>query len=78
MQSSIEVEWVLGQFTGDYAKSVLAHAAASISYKIVQQGKDRQVWVIAAFRRPTNTPLPPHLTRVTDPIKIARLEGRLA
>ncbi|HSE29925.1 MAG TPA: hypothetical protein VLA77_05065 [Candidatus Saccharimonadales bacterium] len=72
---SVEVEWVFGKFIGDSAKSVLAHAAAGLSYKILDQGKQgAQPWVIAAFRRATLLPLPDHLVRITDPQKVAKLE----
>lgn len=76
MQSEITTEWVVGRFTGEQAKSVMAHANAGIGYKIIQKGPAGNSYVLAAFRRPCGLPLPDHLTRVTDPIQIARLQAR--
>lgn len=77
MQSEINAEWVVGRFLGEQAKSVLAHANMGIGYKILSQGKQGNgTWVLAAFKRGIGQMLPDHLTRVTDPLQVARLNAR--
>jgi len=73
---NIPTKWVAASYTGDRAKSVLAHANEGIGYKILQQsGRGTTLQVLAAFLAPE--PLPAHVTEIVDPIKIAKLEGRL-
>lgn len=71
-----ECRWVVGSFQGERAKSVLAHAATGLGYKVLQQnGHGPGAQVIAAFRCPI-MPIPEHLTEIVDPFKIQQLEKR--
>jgi hypothetical protein len=74
MSNNIEAKWVVGAYQGERAKSVMAHAAAGIGYRILQNsGKGPQSQILAAFQT-ADFPIPPHLTEVKDPIKIQQLE----
>lgn len=69
-----EYRWVVGAYQGERAKSVLAHAAAGIGYKTLQQnGKASGLQVLVAFKC-TEFPIPYHLTEIVDPAKIRQLE----
>jgi hypothetical protein len=70
-----EAEWVIGRFMGEQAKLVQAHAGSGVGYRVLSQGREGgQTVVLAAFRRPTSSPLPDHLSKITDPAQIAKLE----
>ena len=70
-------DWVVGRYTGERAKSVLAHAHAGIGYKILEEGRQgNQQWCLAASIWPEpNGPIPEHLTKVVDPFMIKKLEN---
>ena len=73
--SSVEFEWVVGKFSGAQAKSVHAHADAGIGYIVLDHGgRGDGTSVLAAFRRPSDSVIPPYLTEVRDPFKIAEYE----
>lgn len=68
----MEVQWVIGVYTGERAKSVKAHADAGIGYFIREEGgKGAQYRVIAAFKRPMDSPIPPHLDKATPSVATA-------
>jgi hypothetical protein len=70
-------EWVIGQFTGEQANSVDAHANAGMGYFIIDTaGRGVNRTVVAAFRRVCDSPTPAHLQKVTDPFKIQTWEKR--
>ena len=71
------VEWVVGRAVGDRAKSIIDHANAGLSYFIMEQGKQgNQTFCLYAFRRPMDSPVPDHLTRVVDPFQQKKLDDR--
>lgn len=75
--SNIEAVWVVGSFEGEQAKRVLAEADSGTGYLVVERGGNRSnPAVLAAFLRPSNDPVPPHLQEVKDPFKIAEYDKR--
>jgi len=66
------VSWVIGNFEGDMAKSVVAHTNAGAGYIVID--KPTRGNVIAAFRMANDSPIPDHLQEVLDPTKIAKFE----
>lgn len=76
MKDAMQSQWVTGRFSGDRAKSVLAHADEGIGYIILDSTNSRgaSLEVVAAFRRSDNDAVPEHLERVTDPLKIRKYE----
>lgn len=75
----MQTEWVVGRYKGDRAKSVLAHANEGIGYIILDttQTRGASLEVVAAFRRPKDSPRPEHLELVVDPYKIAKYEKQI-
>lgn len=60
-------QWVIGNWTGDQAKSVIDHANAGISYFVLRDDSVRgSNKVMAAFRRPRDSPVPEHLQIATE------------
>lgn len=74
---AMQVEWVLGRFIGDRAKSVIDHANAGMGYFIIEQGKQgNQQTCLAAFRRAMDSPVPEHLDLVRDMSMLRKLNDR--
>lgn len=71
----MEYEWVAGRFVGDMAKTVRSHAKHGVGYYILGEDFD-EAYVTAAFKRPLNQARPQHLTPITDPREIRKLEKR--
>lgn len=70
----MQYEWVIGNFEGERAKSVLDHAGAGVGYYIrSQSGAGRNVGVEAAFRRACDRPRPEHL-KLADQFQVSKLE----
>lgn len=70
-------QWVVGRAVGDQAKSIIAHAQMGVGYHILEQGREAQsVFCLYAFRRPTNSPCPDHLTPVNKSELMGRLEAK--
>ena len=78
MNEPMQCEWVVGTYESERAKSVLRHAEAGIGYIILESvGRGNSQTIVAAFRRPMDSPLPAHLTAVKDPAQIAKYEKML-
>lgn len=78
-KNSTEARWVVARYTGDRAKLVMAHAAAGLGYYTLETGRAAgQQFCVVAFVQAVQGPLEPHLTEITDPVRIARLEARRA
>jgi len=70
-------KWVIGRWSGKQAKSVEDHAAAGLTYFIIDasgRGEGREV--VAAFRRACDSPVPEHLEVITDPFRIVEYEEK--
>lgn len=67
-------EWVLAHYTGLQAKDVLALANSGVKYYVLRTPESGQGWCEVAFRRPTDSPCPEHLQKITDIRLIAKLE----
>ena len=70
-------EWVLGFFDprSDRGKSIQAHAEHGIGYIIQNPDRLKTDKIIAAFKFPSNQPLPAYLQKAS-PIQVERLEKR--
>lgn len=67
--------WVIGNYAGRQATSVLDHSGAGIGYIVLEHGGSRMNQTcIAAFRYAGSLPLPHYLEEVRDPQKIAYYE----
>lgn len=70
----MKIEWVIGVYTGERAKSVKEHADAGIGYFIQkEEGRGVTYTVYAAFRRAVETLRPDHLELAT-PAQVEKLE----
>lgn len=71
--------WVVGNFTGPAAKSVIDHAEAGIGYLMISKSGSREgSECLAAFRMvPDKDGIPNHLNEVRDPFKIKSYEDQL-
>lgn len=71
----MQYSWVLGRYEGDTAKRILAEANAGVGHKIMEQGRaGGGLWVLAAFIRADDSPIPEHLTKIVEPNRVAKLE----
>jgi hypothetical protein len=68
-------EWVKGYFTGEMAKTVRGLSHEGIGYKLLGNDDSGSGPVMAAFRRPMTTPLPPNLEKITNEHEIKKLES---
>lgn len=66
IDATIKTKWVLGRYTGKEAKRVMDMAHNGLGYFIIDQPEKGDAWIVAAFRRPMDTPLPSHLEEITD------------
>jgi len=70
-------QWVIGKWTGDLASSVINHANAGITYFSLDQGRQgNQPYIMAAFRRVKDSPVPEHLS-IADEHIARKLDRRL-
>ena len=72
---AMQAEWVMAQYSGEQAKSVIGLANEGIRYKILEQPQKGSGWVKVAFRRPLDKARPQHLAPVTSPDLLRRLEA---
>lgn len=75
MSNSVTYEWVMGRFNGEQAKYISGLAAQGVGYQILERPDTGTAWVVAAFKRPLG-PIPSHLTRVTKPELLKKLESK--
>lgn len=74
----MQFEWCIAVYDGPQATHVLSLAHSGVGYFIRRsEGSGRGAWVEAAFRRPTDSPRPEHLT-VADPVASMKLDKMLA
>jgi hypothetical protein len=66
--------WVVGNFEGRQARSVMDQAGSGICYFILESSEGRNPTCIAAFRRPCDSPIPEYLEEVRDRFKIEKYE----
>lgn len=71
----MEWEWAIGRFEGKQAEWVESHSETSY-YVLDIEGKGKSKIVVAAFRRPCDSPFPHHLDRPTSSQETA-LDERL-
>jgi hypothetical protein len=75
MSDTVHGIWVVGQYEGERAKSVLAHAHAGLGYLVLEQGGGKyNPFCLAASIYTGAMPLPPYLEEVRDPTKIQRYD----
>ena len=77
-RDTMPVHWCIGRVAGDKAKHVLDLASHGTGYFTMETGKQQgnQVYVIYAFLRPMDGPVPDHLTEVMDPHQLRKLWDR--
>lgn len=70
--------WVVANYAGERAKSVMAHAEHGIGYLILESGGAKSnPSILAAFRFAGPWPLPPQLQEVKDAFKVQEYNRRL-
>lgn len=73
----VTADWVVGRYSGLRAKSILAHVEHGIGYIILENGGNKNnPEIMVAFRVVFEATggIPPHLVKVTDPLKIQKYE----
>lgn len=74
----IQTKWVIGTFKGDRATSVKEHAGAGLGYLIRrEEGRGTNYTVEAAFKFPTDRPIPEHLEEVKDIFRVKKLDAMI-